>query len=982
MRKFYKKVIYLISLTCIGIFLSLSAGAQIIITQYYEGSNINKWIELTNLGNTAVNTASPQLKLGAWQKTGSSGAMTNAAGSGVVFNVVNLTITIPANGSVLIGNPSNASEVPYLTAASAVLNNDVVIAFNGNDGVALLDAGNNIIDAFGEGINAADISWVRNSSVSGPKAQFDINEWTSITRATVQNALDTDDPNRLGSYLPLNLPDCIAPTSQPTTLSFTAQNTNSITASFTAASDAAEYVVVRSLGNSLSSAPVDGTVYNTGDALGGGTVVSRNSTTTFTATGLSSGTKYYFYIFSLNNASCANGPEYFTTSPLIGNKTTTTLPACSNPPSQPTNFNITSFNYSFIQGSFTATVADEYLVVMSASSSLSSNPVNQTVYNVGDILGGGTVIKRGGGASFAKSSLAANTTYYFYIFSVNSNCTGGPLYSSASPLTGSQTTSAPNTGALNYYFGNLHSHSSYSDGNKDDTSKKPTDDYTFAKNSKKMDFLGIAEHNHTQAGMHLANWQPGMDAAKAATTPTFVALYGMEWGVISGGGHVVVYGIDSLIGWEAGENQIYVPKNTYTGSTGLFQIINRHGSNAIATLAHPNNSDYNGIAFSYNIGADNAIVGTAVESGPASSTNTTYSDPGNSMSFLSYYNQMLSRGYHLGAVIDHDNHYFTFGRTTKSRLVILAPALTENDLLDGMKKMHFYATQDSAAKIAFTINSQPVGSVFVGNNAPVITVNTTTTASVTSIKIMYGIPGSGTSPVQIASSSAGTLTYTDNAISDLSTGYYYADITESDASRTITSPIWYTRDDNNTLPITLTSFFAINEKDKVTLKWTTASEHNNQLFTVQKYVEGYKDYVDVGSLPGKGNSSIALNYSIQDIQPTNGLAYYRLMQKDFDGTTTYSNVVAVNRNKLSKADFTLYPNPVDQVMNISLFDNKEESTQIEVFDMAGNMVIRQAISLKAGSQTVSLNMDKLKTAVYVVKINFDGQVVSRRVNKL
>ena len=75
-----------------------------------------------------------------------------------------------------------------------------------------------------------------------------------------------------------------------------------------------------------------------------------------------------------------------------------------------------------------------------------------------------------------------------------------------------------------------------------------------------LDFLGISEHNHTQAGMSLASWQPGIDAAKKATTSTFVAMHGMEWGVISGGGHVIVYGIDSLIGWEPGENQIYVPK--------------------------------------------------------------------------------------------------------------------------------------------------------------------------------------------------------------------------------------------------------------------------------------------------------------------------------------------------------------------------------------------------------------------------------------
>src|SRR5205823_1259498 len=154
-----------------------------------------------------------------------------------------------------------------------------------------------------------------------------------------------------------------------------------------------------------------------------------------------------------------------------------------------------------------------------------------------------------------------------------SNCSGGPLYLTSSPLTGKQKTAIFDPNALNFYFGNLHAHSSYSDGNKDDTNKKPEDDYAFAKNSMNMDFLGLSEHNHTQAGMRLAYWQPGIVAAQNATTANFVALHGMEWGVISGGGHVIVYGVDSLMGWEPGEYQVYVPKNTYTGTTGLFNAV-------------------------------------------------------------------------------------------------------------------------------------------------------------------------------------------------------------------------------------------------------------------------------------------------------------------------------------------------------------------------------------------------------------------------
>ena len=60
----------------------------------------------------------------------------------------------------------------------------------------------------------------------------------------------------------------------------------------------------------------------------------------------------------------------------------------------------------------------------------------------------------------------------------------------------------------NFYFGNIHSHSSYSDGNKDSIATgyyTPGDDYNFAKETYNMDFLGVSDHNH-----YTANNNPGM----------------------------------------------------------------------------------------------------------------------------------------------------------------------------------------------------------------------------------------------------------------------------------------------------------------------------------------------------------------------------------------------------------------------------------------------------------------------------------------
>ena len=359
----------------------------------------------------------------------------------------------------------------------------------------------------------------------------------------------------------------------------------------------------------------------------------------------------------------------------------------------------------------------------------------------------------------------------------------------------------------NTYYGNLHAHSAYSDGNKDNANATPTDNYTYAHTALCFDFLGISEHNHFSStnnpGMLLPLYAQGLQQAQAYTNahPGFVALFGMEWGVISNGGHVVLYGIDSLIGWETlstGNNyDIYVAKSDYQGTNGLFQkIVDRKNSNAFATLAHPNSSDYGNMLYgTYSAIADSAVVGVAVESGPAFSTDTTYSDAPSDMSFLSYYMQALAKGYHVGPTIDHDNHYMTFGKTNTSRLAILATQLNKSALLDAMRKRRFFATQDCDTKISLSIQQQVMGSSTSGTIAPTLTISASDPSSasaVPSITIMKGEPGSNQLATALKTITAFNATVTDTSLLSGKEAYYYLDVIIN-GKRSISAPIWYTR---------------------------------------------------------------------------------------------------------------------------------------------------------------------------------------------
>ncbi len=778
------------------------------------------------------------------------------------------------------------------------------------------------------------------------------------------------------------LPICTAPVSQPTNLTFSNIGINSISGSFNSIT-ANQYLVLVSTANTLTTLPANAVTYIPNTIIGNAKVVQQSATTFFTATALLPNTIYYFFVFSLNNISCINGPVFNPTNALANNATTLPLPTCASPVTQPTNL-ILNPSSSSIAGNFTASAnADNYLVVLSTSITLSSNPVDNVDYAVGGGVGGGTVVANSNATSFIATGLMANTTYYIFVFASNKNCNGGTKYLTTAALAGNTTTLA--TALNNIYYGNLHAHSAYSDGNTDNLTYTPTQDFDYAKLSLCMDFLGISEHNHNTAGTVITNYHLGTAQSNAysITNPGFLALYGMEWGTIGGGGHVVIYGdqMDELLGWETtapgvtGSNyDAFVAKGDYIGTNGIFKNVNdRVAKNTFATLAHPNDTDYQNILGTYNAVADNAIVGVALENGPSTSANTSYSDPGSPMKYLPYYNTMLSRGYHIGPNMDHDNHKTTFGRTTKSRTAVIAPALTKTEIIKAMRNMHFYATQDCDAKVDFNINTKMMGTIFTDRNAPIISVNLTDPTNSTStavINIMFGIPGSNTLPSVIYSNNSNAINFTDNSLLNLTTGYYYADITYG-AGRIITAPIWYTRNDAFVTPVTLSIFDVLKIKNSVKVFWRTEQELNSDYFIVQKSIDG-KKWAEIGKINAAKNSTTALDYTFIDQNPNIGLNLYRLKQADKNSKIQYSTVKTVLFN--SSDDILISPNPTTDNIKIYFGNNGKKVANIYLYAANGSLVKE----INSNEPIVSINTSTFLKGLYFVKIIVENIVSTKK----
>jgi hypothetical protein len=171
---------------------------------------------------------------------------------------------------------------------------------------------------------------------------------------------------------------------------------------------------------------------------------------------------------------------------------------------------------------------------------------------------------------------------------------------------------------------------------------------------------------------------------------------------------------------------------------------------------------------------------------------------------------------------------------------------------------------------------------------------------------------------------------------------------------------------NPPLPVTLTNFSAkAGINNTVNLLWSTSSEILNKGFNTQRQVNSINGkFETIGFIPSKaqsGNSSIPLYYNFNDIAPvSNATNYYRLVQVDLDGKTTYSDVKLVRIG--SESVIMIYPNPSSGVVNISRSANASKMN-VQILDMSGRMV-QQFSNVTDANFKVNIN----KNGVYIIKI--------------
>lgn len=164
----------------------------------------------------------------------------------------------------------------------------------------------------------------------------------------------------------------------------------------------------------------------------------------------------------------------------------------------------------------------------------------------------------------------------------------------------------------------------------------------------------------------------------------------------------------------------------------------------------------------------------------------------------------------------------------------------------------------------------------------------------------------------------------------------------------------------------------LDENNKGLLKWTTANEKDNDYFVIERSFNG-RDFVKMGEVAAKGNSSISQNYSFIDVGLVPGSNYYRIKQVDFSGKFTYSEIKLLT---LEGSIFSVQPNPTKDELRLFFDLEIEEEVVIEVYNTAGQLLFAVPIVNQVGGIPLSFSAMNIESAgIYWIKAKTTTRVL-------
>ena len=185
---------------------------------------------------------------------------------------------------------------------------------------------------------------------------------------------------------------------------------------------------------------------------------------------------------------------------------------------------------------------------------------------------------------------------------------------------------------------------------------------------------------------------------------------------------------------------------------------------------------------------------------------------------------------------------------------------------------------------------------------------------------------------------------------------------------------------NNPLPIELLSFTAnYNGSNAVDLNWATASETNNDYFTVERSADAVT-FTEINKTKGAGNSTQTLYYKAKDSAPLSGVSYYRLKQTDFNGNYKYSNVASVNiiNNSTFEIINTFSASP-ESGLDVTVNCSGNCEITFELYDITGKRIYSTKQNMPGNYSDIIIPTYLFSKGMYLLKA-FDGTaIVSKKI---
>ncbi len=165
----------------------------------------------------------------------------------------------------------------------------------------------------------------------------------------------------------------------------------------------------------------------------------------------------------------------------------------------------------------------------------------------------------------------------------------------------------------------------------------------------------------------------------------------------------------------------------------------------------------------------------------------------------------------------------------------------------------------------------------------------------------------------------------------------------------------------NGLPVELTAFTARPAGKIARLDWATATENNSADFEVQHSTDG-NTFTGIGRVAAAGNSLVLRQYAFEHLAPASGSNYYRLSQRDLDGSSTLSDVRLIEFD--GPAYGGVFPNPVRYQLTYR-HGPLAVGTEIEIIGSNGALLRRHAVANGSGVTTVPV--EGLPAGVYTLR---------------